>query len=614
MPTVEGRPAEEANIPSSVVDNVGLRAAAMYTTSFAFFEALWEAGVSHCFVNLGSDHPGMIEAMVKGQRETPDRFPKIITCPNEMVALSAAHGMALTTGHPQAVIVHVDVGTQGLGAAVHNASCGRVPVLIFAGLSPFTLEGELRGSRTEFIHWTQDVPDQRAILSQYCRYTGEIKTGKNVKQIVNRALQFAMSDPTGPVYLMGAREVMEEEIEPYFLDQGVWGPIEAGALPEGAAERIVDAVLDASEPLIIVGYSGRKWESVGELVKFADAVPGVRVLDTLGSDMCFPANHRSAIGMTYGVHERIKTADFILVLDCDIPWIPTICKPSPTAKIFHIDIDPLKQQMTVFYIPALARYRADATTALEQLNEYIASKKSSLSLDLSKNIILETEHAARMQRLEDAAAPLEDGRVSCAHLIRSVRNAIPEDSVVLVEAVTQTATVLDQLRSVLPGSILNSGGGGLGWFGGAACGAKLGLDNGVSNSGKFVAAIVGDGTFLFSVPASVYWISRRYGIPFLTVVLNNKGNESAEDGIGWNAPLKSVKLIHPNGYAATATNEECNISFAPSPDYTGIAKASAGGDLWAGIVKTGEELAVKLVQAVEAVKGGQSAVLEVYIV
>jgi thiamine pyrophosphate-dependent acetolactate synthase large subunit-like protein len=92
-----------------------------------------------------------------------------------------ADGYARLTGKPQCVIVHVDVGTQGLGAAVHNASCGRAPVLIFAGLSPFTIEGEMRGSRTEYIHWIQDVPDQKQIVAQYCRYTGEIKSGRNVK-------------------------------------------------------------------------------------------------------------------------------------------------------------------------------------------------------------------------------------------------------------------------------------------------------------------------------------------------------------------------------------------------------------------------------------------------
>lgn len=69
---------------------------------------------------MGSDHPSIIEAMVKGQHERKGKFPKIITCPNEMVALSMADGMARVTNKPQCVIVHVDVGTQGLGAAVHN--------------------------------------------------------------------------------------------------------------------------------------------------------------------------------------------------------------------------------------------------------------------------------------------------------------------------------------------------------------------------------------------------------------------------------------------------------------------------------------------------------------
>jgi thiamine pyrophosphate-dependent acetolactate synthase large subunit-like protein len=208
-----------------------------------------------------------------------------------MVALSAAHGMYLTTGQIQAVIVHVDVGTQGLAAAVHNASMGRVPILIFAGLSPFTLEGEMRGSRTEFIHWIQDVPDQKQIVAQYCRYTCEIKTGKNVKQMVNRALSFACSDPKGPVYLMGAREVMEEDIEPYKLDQSLWTPIAPCALPESGVKSVAKALIKAKNPLVITGYSGRGQESVQELVTLAERT-GAWVLDTLGSDVCFPANHR----------------------------------------------------------------------------------------------------------------------------------------------------------------------------------------------------------------------------------------------------------------------------------------------------------------------------------
>ena len=74
-----------------------------------------------------------------------------------MVILSMADGFARLKNRPQAVIVHVDVGNEALGQAVHNASTGRVPVLVFAGLSPYTIEGEYIGSRTAYIQWVQDV-------------------------------------------------------------------------------------------------------------------------------------------------------------------------------------------------------------------------------------------------------------------------------------------------------------------------------------------------------------------------------------------------------------------------------------------------------------------------
>jgi hypothetical protein len=35
-----------------------------------------QAGVTHCFVNLGSDHPSILEAMVKGQNEKNGQFPR----------------------------------------------------------------------------------------------------------------------------------------------------------------------------------------------------------------------------------------------------------------------------------------------------------------------------------------------------------------------------------------------------------------------------------------------------------------------------------------------------------------------------------------------------------
>ncbi|KAF4543052.1 Alpha beta hydrolase fold protein [Lasiodiplodia theobromae] len=579
----------------------------VYTASFAFFEAIWEAGITHCFVNLGSDHPSIIEAIVKGQNEKQGHFPQIITCPNEMVALSMADGYARLTNKPQCVIVHVDVGTQGLGAAVHNASCGRAPVLIFAGLSPYTIEGEMRGSRTEYIHWIQDVPDQKQIVAQYCRYTGEIKTGKNVKQMVNRALSFATSDPKGPVYLYGAREAMEQDLEPYTLDQAFWNPVEPPALSPKAVKTIADALVNAAEPLIITGYSGRNHAAVGELVKLADTVPGLRVLDTGGSDMCFPANHPAWLGLRYGVDESIKTADVIVVLDCDVPWINTQCHPKEGAKIYHIDADPLKQQMPVFYINALGRYKADSELAINQLHSYIGSspdlsqRVKSAEYDHRRNKLQES-HKEKLATIASLAKPGDDGSYGASYLISRVRKACPEDTIWAIEAVTNTPFVADQIQATIPGSWINCGGGGLGWSGGGALGIKLATDN--AGEKKFVCQIVGDGTYLFSVPGSVYWISQRYKIPILTIVLNNKG---------WNAPRRSLLLVHPNGEGSKVSNEELNISFAPTPDYSGIAKAASGGEIWAAHASTAEQLDKLLPEAVKSVLNGTSAVLDAHL-
>ncbi|KAL9617008.1 MAG: hypothetical protein Q9160_008162 [Pyrenula sp. 1 TL-2023] len=521
-----------------------------------------------------------------------------------------ADGFARLTGKPQCVIVHVDVGTQGLGAAVHNASCGRAPVLIFAGLSPYTIEGEARGSRTEYIHWIQDVPDQRQIVSQYCRYSGEIKTGKNVKQIVNRALQFATQDPQGPVYIVGAREAMEEDLEPYHLDQNVWSTVQPAALPSEGVEQIARHLVSAREPLLITGYSGRRAEATSELIRLADTVKGLRVLDTGGSDMCFPADHRASLGLRYGVNDYIKTADFILVVNCDVPWIPTQCKPKADAKIIHIDVDVLKQQMPVFYIPAIARYRADATVSIKQITTYLSTheqhSRTLASEDFSTRWeLLSQSYQQRLKTIaEEGSLPTSpDATFNTSILIAAVRKACPPDTIWCIEAVTQTAFVADQIQPKLPNSWINCGGGGLGWSGGAALGIKLASDaqEGGHGKGKFVCQIVGDGTYLFSVPGSVYWISERYKIPVLTIVLNNHG---------WNAPKKSLLLVHPHGEGSKVTNEELNISFRPTPDYAGIARAAGGGNIWAGRAGTVAELMDLLPKAVESVKNGTTAVLE----
>jgi len=484
-----------------------------------------------------------------------------------MVALSMADGYARLTGLLQCVIVHVDVGTQGLGAAIHNASCGRAPILVFAGMSPVTCEGELRGSRTEYIHWIQDVHSQREIVGGYCRWSGEVKRGCNVKQMVGRAYQNAVSEPRGPVYLMGGREAMEEEIpEGYRLVPEHWGPAGLGALPEDGVRVIAEALVDAGEPLLITGYSGRNHEAPGELVRLAETVKGIRMLDTGGSDMCFPADHRASVGLRYGVDDCIKTADVILVADCDVPWIPTQCKPKPDAKIFHVDSDPLKQQMPVFYLPTTGRWKANSCTVFRQLHTYISSTPA-----LSERASSHTErwdrigqiHSERMARIKELAllpaGADNDSSFNASFLTAAVREQVPDHTIFAVEAVTSTASVADQILPTIPGTWINCGGGGLGWSGGGSLGIKL-----AAGKARFVCCIVGDGTFLFSVPGSVYWISQRYGLPVLTIVLNNAGESRSHQFsfFSFYLPLFDQKAGTP---PAAPSSSSTRTATAPAP-------------------------------------------------
>ncbi len=346
----------------------------LYTTSTAFLEALAEAGVRYIFANLGSDHPGLIEALA--QANAGDRaadFPRLIVCPHETVALSAAHAYASVTRQPQAVFVHVDAGTQNLGGAVSNAMRGRVPVLIFAGAAPFTITGELPGGRNEFIHWIQDVPDQRGILRGYVKYDNEIRTGRNVKQLVHRALQIARSEPAGPVYLVGPREVMEEPVEPYAADPAEYPPVAPAALTDEITQEIATALANASHPLIVTSYLGRNPDAVPALVELAELL-AIPVLESAAFRVNFPGDHPLHAGYQFTTSEQnplLAAADVILVVDSDVPWIPATSRPSPAAAIYAVDIDPLKAGMSMWHIPARRIAAADSKVAVEQIARFV---------------------------------------------------------------------------------------------------------------------------------------------------------------------------------------------------------------------------------------------------
>lgn len=567
----------------------------MYSASTAFLEALGEAGVSYIFANFGSDHPALVEAIAEA-RAHGRAIPTVVTCPHEMVALSCAQGYAQLTGRAQAVVVHVECGTQSLAGAVHNVARGRVPVFIFAGLSPFTQEGELRGSRNEFIQWIQDVHDQRGIVREYMKYDNEFRTGRNVKQIVHRAMQIAHSDPKGPVYVVGAREVMEEETQPIAIDLGRWSPVAPSPLPADGVAAIAQAFSRAERPLVVTSYLGRNREAVDELVRFCHAI-GAGLLESVPSHMNYPHDDPFYQGSHWNhpfQNPVLAEADAILVLDSDVPWIPTVSRPRDDATIFHVDVDPLKESMPLWYIKANASFRADAAIALRQLNAHLEDRRPEAAGVDGRTRHYATRHQRRRAEIERSEAAA-DGAITPEYLTACVRRHLPPDAIVLNEGITNYPAICDHTARTLPGTFFASGGGSLGWNGGAAIGMKLAAPD------RFVAALTGDGSYMFSIPSTVHWMARQYRAPFLQVVYNNRG---------WKAPKFSALAVHPDGYASRAN--DIGTSFDPPPDYAHVAAAAGGAH--ARTVKEVAEVDEAVAEAVRVVREERrSAVLDVWL-
>ncbi|EJD51162.1 Thiamin diphosphate-binding protein [Auricularia subglabra TFB-10046 SS5] len=559
----------------------------MLSTSSAFIKALTDAGITHAFVNWGSDHPALLEELAR-LASTPDA-PKfqIVTCPHESVALSAAQGYAQASGRPAAVLVHVDVGTQSLAGAVHNCARGRAPVLIYAGAAPFSTEGEFRGSRNEFIFWLQDAVDQPAIVRQYMKHTAEIYSGKNVGMVVRRALQFATSAPQGPVYLWARREIMEEEIdeETYSKSQvsRVWPSIQPAPIVD---EDIVEALAAAHAPLIITSYVGRQPEAVGLLAELCDLL-AVFVVAACPTAPVLPPGHIAFAGPTYGRPppapqpnplDLIYDADVILILDADIPFAGG--RTPASARIFHIDVDPLKDGVGTFNASAEIVCRADTLLALRQLVDKAGNlEPGAVSSFEARRARMREWHEQRQNALRSLSVG-PDEHLTVPAICHALAAAIPNvnRTLILNEGVSNYPAVWEHLGES-GARMITSGGSSLGWGLGAAIGARL---SSTSEEIDLVVLIAGDGSFLFGVPAAAYWIAQNYDAPFLTVVLNNGG---------WRSPKLSMLGVHPSGYGAAASTGAATlgVSFGPNPpDYSGIAVAA--GNAWGKRVQSLSEL------------------------
>jgi acetolactate synthase I/II/III large subunit len=531
-----------------------LKRANVESAAEAYLELLAARGVEYLFANAGTDFAPIIEAYAR-RAAMGLAAPRPVTVPHEITAVAMAHGHAMVSGRPQAVMVHVTVGTANALGGIMNAARANAPIFFTAGRTPITEAGS-SASRDRPIHWAQESFDQGAILREFVKWDYELRTPAQLETVVDRALALARTEPAGPVYLTLPREVLGERLDgfEYADPPRVTPTAPMVAAPEAVAEA-ARWVAAARSPIVITKAIGRDPGAVPALQALAETAGLPVFSEQFQTFLNFPHDHPLHAGFDPAV--ALDDADLVLVVESDAPWYPRLKGPGPDARVIQLGADPLfarypvrgfaadlalggHPRLTLAALAAAVRDLVDPGTVRDRTERWAAHHQQ------------QRQVWARRAEAAATARPIE-----MAWLSRCLGEVVDDRTLV----VNEYDLDITQVTFRRPGGYFaSSPAGGLGWGLGAALGAKL------ADPERTVIACVGDGAYIFGAPTAAHFVSRAYGIPVLVVVFNNRA---------WNAVKRAVDSFAPDGWAARG--QVMTLSdLDPAPDYELVCRASGG--------------------------------------
>jgi acetolactate synthase-1/2/3 large subunit len=520
----------------------------------AYLVLLADRGVEYLFGNAGTDFTPIIEAYARSA-QSGAAVPRPILATHENLAVTMAHGYGMVSRRIPAVMAHVSVGTANMICAAMNAARENVAMLLSAGRSPLTETG-LLGSRDGYIHWAQEMFDQAGMLREIVKWDYELRNPEQLVAVVDRALAIAATEPRGPVYLSLPREVIAA---PFPGDDGRPAPSRlrpaASAAPDAdAVVRAADVLARAERPLIVTSNAGRDAAAFAALADFTErfAIPLTQLRPRY---LSLPSSHPMNLGYAPGA--LVPEADAILVIECDVPWIPSLVSPDKDCKIIQCGLDPLFSRYPIRNFPGDITITGTTVATLAALTAALEAKPDAAAIERRRRWI-EKERAALTSgwkaTLESAARKHPPDPAWVSHCIDRAKDP---HCIVVNEYTLFFEHCSFESADLYFGSSSASG---LGWGAGAALGAKL------ARPDSPVMAVLGDGAYMFSNPAAVHHAAALHELPVLFVVMNNSM---------WGAVQRSTLAMYPNGRAARR-NEATFIQLEKLPAFEEICRAAGG--------------------------------------
>jgi acetolactate synthase I/II/III large subunit len=555
-------------------------------TAESFLSRLSDRGVEYLFANAGTDFAPIIEALSRNPG-TNRKYPRVITVPHENVAVSMAHGYYRVSGKPAMVMVHVTVGTANAVCALMNAARDNVPVILGAGRTPLTETGHV-ASRNRSIHWGQEMFDQGSLTREFVKWDYELRAGQPVASVVDRALDIAMSEPRGPVYLTLPREVLADpETTPR---RDTIRPLGATA-PAPSLQAIEEAaalIARAEFPLILTSSAGRTPEAMTALAVLAQdfALP---VVQSEARDVSLPTDHPMCLGFDAGAH--LGKADVVAVFDSAVPWIPRLNPLKAGAKVICIGPDPLFTRYPFREFEADLLVTGDSLAAFGLLRAALRelTKGKEAAIEARRKVVAKLREEMLAKRAKMVDQVKNQSPIHPLYLAHCLNELKAKDAII----VNELGLPVGGLDLTTPRSYLGSSlAGGLGFGLGGGLGAKLAAPE------REVIAAVGDGSYYFGNPLAYHYVGRAEKLPTLTIIANNSA---------WHAVRQATRDVYPEGHAAKA-NSMPLVELNPAPDFEKVAESCGGhGEK----VTASEQLMPALRRAFEAVRGGTPALLNV---
>ena len=467
------------------------------TGGMAVVEALAAHGVRHVFGIPGAHNLPIYDALLEAAKAS--RPPAHYLVRHEQSAVYAADGYARATGRPGVALVTTGPGALNALAALNEAACSGVPVLLIASQIHAGLLGAGRGALHE-------MKDQLGAFRAVVDHADRVASAGEIPARIADAFEWMRRGWRRPAAIEIPNDFLAGPCTAAIPAPRV-SPREIPAEPDVAAA--LGAIRDSRYPVLLAGGGVLDAEAGGTLERVASRL-GAPVITTSASRGIVGARHPLHAGVLAAggmVEQMVANSDLLIALGTRISHRDLRrMRANPPARLIHVDTDPSVFGRT--WRPSLA-VRADAGAFLETILERLRGEPPRD----------ERPAVDRLRELRRAQMDRNRGREALAvDFMAALAVALGDDGILAADQTVIGYWIELYHPFERPRTFLYPAGSGvLGYALPAALGAKVALPD------RRVAVVIGDGGFHFTGPEFGSLVQHRCGVPVLVFNDNQYG-------------------------------------------------------------------------------------------